>query len=211
VDRDSGRRSAHEPVERREELLDAATELFAEHGYSDVVTQTIVERLQVGKGTLYRHFPSKRDLFLATVDRVMRRLRERIDAGISGIDDPFDRVSRAIQAFLAFFEEHPKYAELLIQERALFRDRKKPTYLEHREVNVKRWRELFRALIAEGRVRDIPVERITDVINDLIYGTMFTNYFSGQQKPSEAQAQDILDVVFFGIVSGPERQRLGVG
>jgi AcrR family transcriptional regulator len=192
---------------RREEILDAATELFAEYGYSDAVTQALAERLQVGKGTLYRHFPSKRELFLAAADRVMRRMRERIDARLAGIDDPLERTSQAIRTFLAFFDEHPELVELLIQERAHFKDRKKPTYIEHREKNVVRWREHYRALIADGRVRDISVERITDVISDLLYGTIFTNYFSGRRKSPEAQAQDILDILFGGILSEAERRR----
>ncbi|MFO0951260.1 MAG: TetR/AcrR family transcriptional regulator [Isosphaeraceae bacterium] len=192
---------------RREEILDAATELFAAHGYSDAVTQQLAERLNVGKGTLYRYFPSKQDLFLAAVDRVMRRLREHIDRTIAGVDDPLERVGKAIAAFLRFFEEHPKYAEMLIQERALFKDRTKPTYMEHRAVNVVRWQALYQGLIAAGRVRDIPVSRITDVVSDLIYGTMFTNYFAGQHRPSEEQAEDILDVVFLGILSDEERSR----
>ena len=29
----------------------------------------------------------------------------------------------------------------------------------------------------------MPVERITDVVGNLLYGTMFTNYFTGQAKP----------------------------
>src|SRR4051812_16674434 len=37
---------------RREEILEAATALFAEHGYSDTVTQVLAEKLQVGKGTI---------------------------------------------------------------------------------------------------------------------------------------------------------------
>jgi hypothetical protein len=58
-------------------------------------------------------------------------------------------------------------------------------------------------------VRDVPVERITDVLSDLVYGTMFTNYFTGQRKPFDAQVQDLLDIVFFGILSGSEREGLG--
>src|SRR4029077_10253622 len=112
---------------------------------------------------------------------------------VDGIDDPLDRLGRGLVAFLAFFDENPRYAELLIQERALFKDRKTPTYLEHREANVVPWRDRFRALVADGRVRDVPVERITDVINDLAYGTVFTNYFSNEHKPFETQARDILD------------------
>ena len=194
---------------RREEILDMATALFAQHGYSDTITQDLAERLQVGKGTLYRYFPSKRELFLAAVDRVMRRLRERVDAGLAGVEDPLERVAQAIREHLAFFAKNPEYVELLIQERAQFKDRAKPTYFEHRDCNVERWRALFRGLIADGRVRDVPVERITDVLSDLVYGTMFTNYFTGQRKPFDAQVQDLLDIVFFGILSGSERKGPG--
>jgi AcrR family transcriptional regulator len=205
-----GRRPEKPAVARCEEILDAATELFAEHGYSDAVTQELAERLGVGKGTLYRYFPSKQELFLAAVDRVMRRLREHVDAAIRDIGDPLDVFARAVEEFLAFFEEHPKYAEMLIQERALFKDRTKPTYVEHREVNVARWRAVWRGLIADGVARDVPVERITDVVGDLIYGTVFTNYFAGQKKPSAEQAQDILDIVLHGVLSPAERGRRGM-
>jgi len=161
----------------------------------------------VGKGTLYRHFPSKRELFLSAVDRVMRRMRRRVDEEVAGIDDPLDRVTQAIRSFLAFFAEHPELVELLIQERALFKDRKKPTYFEHREKNVARWREQYEILIAQGRVRDISVERITDIIGDLLYGTIFTNYFTGRRKSAEMQAEDVLDVFFGGILTDSERRR----
>lgn len=200
-------RAEEASLARREEILDAATELFAEHGYSDAVTQALAERLQVGKGTLYRHFPSKRDLFLAAADRVMRRMRERIDASVAAVADPLERVAQAIRTFLAFFAEHPEFVELLIQERANFKDRKQPTYFEHRERNVVRWREHYRTLIADGRVREIPVERISDVVSDMLYGTIFTNYFGGSTRSTEAQARDLLDILFRGILSDSERMR----
>jgi AcrR family transcriptional regulator len=194
---------------RQEEILDAAAKLFARHGYSETDTQLLADELGVGKGTLYRYFPSKRALFLAAADRVMRRLRQQIDASIEGVEDPLKRIAVAIRAYLAFFAEHPESVELLIQERAQFKDRRKPTYFEHREANVEQWRALYRGLIAGGRVRDMPVERIIDVMSDLVYGTMFTNYFTGQRKPFESQAEDILDVVFYGILSEAERHKKG--
>jgi AcrR family transcriptional regulator len=192
---------------RREEILDAAAQLFAQHGYADTDTQLLADKLGVGKGTLYRYFPSKEALFLAAVDRVMRDLCREVDTCIAGIADPLDQVAEAIRAYLAYCAAHPECVELLIQERAQFKDRKKPTYFEHREANVERWRALYRKLIAEGRIRDMPVARITDVMSDLVYGTMFTNYFTGPRKPPAAQAQEILDVVFHGILTDAERRR----
>src|SRR5205807_5601075 len=114
------RRAANEAgcAKRREEILCAAAKLFARHGYADTNTQLLAEKLGVGKGTLYRYFPSKQDLFLAAVDRVMRRLRETIDTSIADVQDPLARVAVAIRTYLAFFAEHPDFVELLIQERA---------------------------------------------------------------------------------------------
>jgi AcrR family transcriptional regulator len=190
---------------RTRQILDAAARLFAKHGYADADTQLLADELGVGKGTLYRYFPSKKALFLAAADRVMRQMRERIDEHIQGIADPLDRIAVAIRTFLAFFADNPDFVELLMQERAQFKDRKEPTYFQHRKVNVERWKALYRDLIAAGRIRDMPVERITDVLSNLVYGTMFSNYFTGNQKSFEAQSEDILDVVFHGILSEQER------
>ncbi len=50
-------------------------------------------------------------------------------------------------------------------------------------------------------------EQISDVISAAIYGTMFINYFTGQAKPTQEQAQEIVDIVFRGILSDSERRR----
>ncbi len=193
---------------RREEILLAATSLFAQHGYNDTDTQALADHLGVGKGTIYRCFASKRELFLAAVDRVMTLLWERMEASSHGETDPLERIRRAVWAYLDFFGAHPEYVELLIQERALFRDRKKPTYFEHRDRNAHHWRELYRGLIEAGRIRDMPVDQIRDCMNYLLYGTMFVNFFRGTEKSAECQAKDILDIVFNGILTASERKRL---
>jgi AcrR family transcriptional regulator len=194
---------------RKEEILTQAALLFAKHGYSETDTQLLAETIGVGKGTVYRYFPSKRELFLAAADRVMRMMRERVDESVADIEDPIEQITTGVREFLGFFAENPEFVELLIQERAQFKDRTKPTFIEHRAVNVQRWRGIYERLIAEGRVRDVPIDRITDVIGNLLYGTIFTNYFSGQSKSVEAQAQDVIDVAFNGILTAEEHQRHG--
>src|SRR6266545_742176 len=88
--------SDDEVLARKEEILRTATELFAEHGFSDAITQSIADRLQLGKGTIYRYFPSKRELFLAAADRVMRKMQEQILASIAGVEDGLEQVARGI-------------------------------------------------------------------------------------------------------------------
>src|SRR5262245_51885179 len=90
-------------VRRTEEILAAAARLFAERGFADADTQELADRLEIGKGTLYRYFPSKRELFLAAADLGMRRLGEMIDESTATAVDPLESMSLGIQTYLAFF------------------------------------------------------------------------------------------------------------
>jgi AcrR family transcriptional regulator len=192
---------------RAEEILPVAIELFARNGYACTDLQVVADKLQVGKGTLYRYFPSKKHLFQAALHRVLTGMREAVDAAVAQESDPLDQIYAAIRAYLAYFDEHPEYVELIIQERAEFRDKKKATYFEHREATVGRWHEFYRGLIAAGRVRDIPVERITDVLSNAVYGTMCTNYFAGHDKTLAQQAEEILDITLHGLLTPQEALR----
>jgi AcrR family transcriptional regulator len=194
-------------IRREQEILEAAALLFAERGYSQADTQTLADRLGVGKGTIYRYFPSKRELFLAAVDRLMRQLHENITDAISDeFQDPIDRILHAMNAYLKFFSDRPELVELLIQERAYFKDRAKPTFIEHREKFVQQWRGEFLNMIAAGRVREMPFEKFNDVMSDLLYGTMFTNYFARRNRHTAEQAKDIYDFALYGILSDSERE-----
>lgn len=185
---------------RRRQILDAAVGLFAQQGFSDTELDAVAHRAGIAKGTIYRYYRSKSALFLATVDDGMQRLLESIDAARPPRGDGVAVLTAAIRAYLTFFDAHPGYVELFMQERAQFRDRKQPTYFVHRERNIQPWRKLVRELMAAGRVRKMPVDRVLNVIGDLLYGAMFTRRFAIRNQTIEQQLTDILDVVFNGVL-----------
>jgi AcrR family transcriptional regulator len=193
----------------RDDILEKAITLFARDGYADADLQELADIVGVGKGTLYRHFGSKEKLFLAAADRLMHNLRQHVDASTRGVDDPLEQIRRAIRAYLEFFSDNPHAVEMLIQERAHFKDRRRLTYFEHREAGAERWRDLYRGLIAGGRVRPMPIDDIRDVISDLCYGTMFVTYITGRKKSPAQTAADLTDVFFHGILTDAERQTRG--
>ena len=194
------------PEQRREEILDRAIDLFAANGFADTDLQVLADDLGIGKGTLYRHFGNKEKLFLAAADRVMEKLRVHVDQAVAAITDPLESITRGIGAYLEFFNEYPAAVEMLIQERAHFKDRKRPTYFEHRETNIVRWRAIYRDLINQGRLRPLSVERMSDTIGDLLYGTMFVAYIAGRRMQPAQAAAEIIDIVFHGILTDRERQ-----
>ncbi|HEY2839903.1 MAG TPA: TetR/AcrR family transcriptional regulator [Pirellulales bacterium] len=192
--------------ERRQAIIEAAARLFAELGYTACEMERVAAELKVAKGTLYLYFPSKEALFYACVDSGMRQMQETVAHAADGAAEPFNRIARGIRAYLQFFDDHPEHVELLIQERANFKNRKKPTYFEYRDANRYKWRDLHQSLIDLGRERnDLPVERIMDVIGNLLYGTMFTNHFTGRSVSLAEQATSMLEILFRGLLSEQER------
>lgn len=74
-------RVAKDREERREELLDAATRLFAERGVAATAVSDIVRAVGVSQGTFYWYFESKE----AVVDAVVERVSDRIVSGVEAI------------------------------------------------------------------------------------------------------------------------------
>jgi AcrR family transcriptional regulator len=195
---------------RRVEILDAAAGVFADDGYRNTDLQQIADALKVAKGTLYRYFKTKEELFLCAVDRGVEKMHEYLQASVRHVSDPLERIAGAIRAALAYLEAHPGLIELMIQERAEFRDRAKPDYfLMRREARKAPWEQLIRDLIAAGRVRDVPPRRVTEVMGTLVHGTMLTNHLCGRHKSHDEQATDVLDVLFNGILTDAERRHRG--
>ena len=191
-------------AERRDAIVATAARLFAREGYADCEMERVASEIGIAKGTLYLYFKSKEELFYACVDSGMRQLQAVVKVEAERCVDPFEKVSGAIMAYLRFFEEHPEHVELLIQERANFRDRQQPTYFTHREASRVRWREVWASLLADGRIRDeLKVEQILDFVGNLVYGTMFTNHFLG--RSSTEQHANIMDIFFRGVWSERER------
>ena len=191
---------------RREEILAAAVCRFAGAGFPKADLDQIAADIGCAKGTLYRYFASKDDLFRAAVDRVMQGLLDALTPP-EGMDDPLDQIEHAVRAFLGYFEASPESVELLIQERAEFREREHPTYEDYRQASRERWKRLFEGLMRDGRVRRMPADRVVDLIGDLLYGTIFTNYFACRKPSLEEQAGEILAVLFHGLLTPEETAR----
>jgi AcrR family transcriptional regulator len=68
--------------ERRRAIVEAAIRVFSEGSYSGATTALIAREAGVSEPILYRHFASKRDLYVACLDEAWSRIRTRIEAEI---------------------------------------------------------------------------------------------------------------------------------
>ena len=83
--------------ERRQAVLDTACRIFSEGSYSGTTTAEIARRSGVSEPILYRHFASKRELYLACLDAAWLDIRGRWDGRVAAEPDP----ARWVQAIAA--------------------------------------------------------------------------------------------------------------
>ncbi|HTN77932.1 MAG TPA: TetR/AcrR family transcriptional regulator [Pirellulaceae bacterium] len=193
---------------RSEAILDVAVQVFAKRGFAATDVQEIADHAGVGKGTIYRHFESKERLFLAAAELGVQKLQAAIDGAAEPAAEPLSQIRSAITAFLIFFDEHPEFIELVIQERAHFRDRATPTFFlcDTNDPKAERWQEMLRELIRRGVLRPLPIDQIMDTLTQACFGAIFVNYFGGRKKTLAQQAQELKDIVFHGILAPNTRE-----
>lgn len=195
---------------RKAEILAAAARTFAANGFAATDVQVIADRLSVGKGTVYRYFPTKEALFLAAVEAGLRELDDEVGALFGTPDlDPVELICRAVRTYFEFFRRRPEMAELFIQERAAFPHHHRPLYFATKDDETRACQrgDLFDRLVVGKRIRPMPADRFFAVIGDLLYGTILTNLLAGRPADPAAQANDVLDVVFHGVLTTAERKR----
>jgi TetR/AcrR family transcriptional regulator len=105
-----------DPQASRENILNAATAEFAEHGFDGARIDAIVRRANVSKNLAYHYFGGKEDLFLLVMERMYERMREHhADLQIKG-SLPLDGMSQLIRHTFVHFLEHPEVISLLNSE-----------------------------------------------------------------------------------------------
>lgn len=103
----------------REAILNAARELFVTEGYRHVSMRKIADRIEYSAAAIYSYFPSKDDIFFSLAEEGFRLLARYGVEAVDGIDDPLERLRRAMQAFYRFSKEHPQYFELMFLDRTV--------------------------------------------------------------------------------------------
>lgn len=99
----------------KRDLVEAALDLFTEHGYAATSLDSIVAQAAVTKGALYHHFSGKQALFEAVFERVELDASKRIQKALRASRDPWDKAQSGLRAFLVVVQE-PAYRRVVIQD-----------------------------------------------------------------------------------------------
>ena len=174
-------------------ILQQAIEVFADEGFLHADVQVIADRAGVGKGTVYRYFGNKEDLFWATTARVFQTLRDHIDRAMEGVGGTLPRLEAACLAYAGFFEANPKCLEVFVQDRAMFRGTCPESHREHHERLLGHFIGLLEEGIAAGEIRPVDPRETMVALGATVYGAVVHScYLAGGTLVERArQATDI--------------------
>ena len=188
----------------RQNILGAAAGIFSRHDYHEVLMEDVAQACGVGKGTLYRYFPSKRALYVAVMFEGMERLHHELQVALATTDPPVRKIERVVRCILAHFWDR-RFFFSLIQ-----RNEHKPNDPDNREW-LHRRAQLSRIIqhaieegTASGHVRPLDTRIATEMLLGMLRGA---NRYRSSHDTLDAMVGAVVDVFVCG-VGTEEGQRL---
>jgi TetR/AcrR family transcriptional regulator len=118
-------RREREKEQRRNEILDAAEELFLSKGYDNVHMDEIAREVELGKATLYLYFENKEALFFSTALRALKMLVSMASEGADKETKGMKKIYAYRKAYYDFIKMYPDHSKILSYSSSVPFDRKK--------------------------------------------------------------------------------------
>lgn len=186
-------------------ILDAAERLLGVLGYSKTTMDDVAKAAGVGKRTIYVYFPSKEEVTLGTIDRIVDRLVEKLREIAGEERSVADRLHAMILTRVLFrFDSVRDYSHGLDELFASLR----PAYLARRQRYFDAEAEVFTEVIATGRDTDefdapdpvTAAETVLLATNSLLPYALSAREL-GRRKDVEARAARIASLLLHGLCS----------
>ena len=180
-------------AEKRQHLVDVATDLFNRHGYRAVGIDQVIADAGVAKTTLYRHFPSKEDLIVAVLEGIDEQFRDSMRTYVDSKAKRSEDKLIATFDFLAdWFGDDAFYGCPFINAAGEYGDRSSPVFhaaVLHKRLMVAYFEELSRA----AKVAD--PKQTAEEINLLHEGAIAVAHITGDAEVAIKAKQAALKLV----------------
>ncbi|HEX7040785.1 MAG TPA: TetR/AcrR family transcriptional regulator [Trueperaceae bacterium] len=148
---------------RREEILQAAGELFGERGYHAIGMRELAQALELKGSSLYAHIASKEDLLWEIVDRAADAFVREADAVPDDLP-PDERLRRLIAGHLRVITAELDHAAVFFQDWVHLSDERRELMVARRDAYQERFRRAIADGVREGVFRAADVDLATLVV-----------------------------------------------
>jgi AcrR family transcriptional regulator len=136
--------------QQSEKILTVAARLFASHRFHETRMEDISAAAEVGKGTLYRYFKDKDELYTALLVRAADQLEEQLQKQLETAQDTRGKLEAIVFAIINYFDEQPHLLDLIQHAEAMKRSDRIFAWQKQREKNFGRVRDILAAAEANG-------------------------------------------------------------
>jgi TetR/AcrR family fatty acid metabolism transcriptional regulator len=189
--------------EKYQRILDAAVEVFAEHGYFNSTVSAIAARAGVADGTIYLYFKSKDDVLRTAIDVNFNRFHEQVMERFETLHDPREQLEYIAEVHLATSTADRNMAILMqteVRQSAKF-------IAEFSHHHLVKYIQVVREVIRRGQAQGTFRKDISDgVVAHCMFGAidelLSSAVFTGRVYDAKATAAQVLDVLLNGITAG---------
>jgi AcrR family transcriptional regulator len=190
----------------RDAVLQVAIEVFAAEGYPGADVQVIADRAGVGKGTVYRHFGDKEKLFLAAARHALEEVGRAIGQEMRPGRGVADHLRATAIGCARYYSAHPEAVELIVQERALFREALTPTHLLRRAEGRQGVEDELRRGVECGELRPVDVHATYEAFGDLLFGSVINGVLASEKDSLVRRVGQAVELFLNGIVQDKSRR-----
>jgi len=142
--------------EQAEKILEAASRLFGAQRFHEVRMDDVAAEAEVGKGTLYRYFHDKEELYIALLARCSETYLKHIEQVVAGPGSPRERLEAVVESIIDHFDCQPNLLNLIMRAEVMTEGGKDFPWQEARDRTPRLIMDLFREAEARGdfTVRD---------------------------------------------------------
>jgi AcrR family transcriptional regulator len=185
-----------------EKILSVAARLFATHRFHEARMEDVAAAAGVGKGTLYRYFKDKDELYLALLELAAEQISKRLREAQEAESDPRRRLEVMIEAILVYFNEQPHLFDLIQHAEVVGHpDRENPWNETRRETLAR-----FQSVLAEGEERGLFHFADPEVALLLLLGGVRSIIrFGSRPRPNDISRRIVDTFLLSHITNGPGR------
>lgn len=97
------------PDERKQEIVEAALELFSTKGYDATTIQDIADYMKVATGLCYRYFKSKQEIFAATSEYYAKQAVDELQSALPSEANTLEQFNYIIKSLFEFAIKHNEF------------------------------------------------------------------------------------------------------
>ena len=195
------------PTDKRDAILRAAIDVFAERGYFNAQVADVARAAGVAAGTVYLYFRSKDDLLVSIFEKTMREAIQEGRASVEPLKDPIERLAAIARVHLDRMGRDRSLAvvfQVELRQSTKFMERFSSTLLRE-------YLGVIRAIIVDGQKTGVFRKEINPTLAaKLFFGgldEMATNWVLSRRKYSLVSEADAIVDVFVGGVRGKKGRR----